>query len=162
MNKHIHEFIIITFAFLSICYPKEFAIFSISPLGKIVATLLIVAYSFVDEIYGLIVCAMIILYYQTDYVEHLQYESFYSWKQLMGFVGVEQFSLEGLENVSEKIDSMYEGFQKNMSSLIGFDYMGGNETDEINKNSKTSKSELHAIFSGIREASVEFVNGTFL
>lgn len=160
--KHLHEFIIIILAFLSICYSKEFALVAVSPLGKLAAIFLIIGYAAVDEIYGLIICAIIILYYQTDYVEHLQSDVFYEWRDIAsGFGEVDRFYLEGFgDGVANAVGEMYTGFQKNMSSLAtGFDYIGD---DEINKNSKVGKPELNAIFSKIHEKSVSFINGAFL
>ena len=50
-------------------YYKETAVFAHSILGRIVAIVLIILYTSVDVLYGALVCALVIFYYQTDYVE---------------------------------------------------------------------------------------------
>ncbi len=50
-------------------YYKETAVFAHSILGKLVAIVLIILYTKVDVLYGALVCALVIFYYQTDYVE---------------------------------------------------------------------------------------------
>jgi hypothetical protein len=52
-------------------YYKETAVFAHSILGKLVAIVLIILYTSVDVLYGALVCALVIFYYQTDYVEGL-------------------------------------------------------------------------------------------
>jgi len=52
-------------------YYKETAVFAHSILGKLVTIFLIILYTSVDVLYGALVCALVILYYQTDYVEGL-------------------------------------------------------------------------------------------
>ena len=54
---------------IMVIYKSQTAHFAHSILGKLMASLLIVFYSVNDIIYGVFVCALVILYYQTDYVE---------------------------------------------------------------------------------------------
>jgi hypothetical protein len=54
-------------------YYKETAQFAHSILGKLVAIALILLYTRVDILYGAFVCALVIFYYQTDYVEGFDY-----------------------------------------------------------------------------------------
>jgi hypothetical protein len=71
-------------------YYKETAVFAHSILGKIVAIVLIILYTSVDVLYGALVCALVILYYQTDYVEGFAMEDILD----EGFeeLGVEDFA----------------------------------------------------------------------
>ena len=50
-----------------ILYQENMAYVADTPLGKIVAILLIVYYTSIDVLYGLFICALIVLYYQSDY-----------------------------------------------------------------------------------------------
>jgi len=50
-----------------ILYEENTAYVADTPLGKIIAVLLIVYYTSVDVLYGLFMCALILLYYQSDY-----------------------------------------------------------------------------------------------
>lgn len=61
-------FLIIMF----ILYTKSMVQLSYSSLGKLVAVCLIVGYTIFDPLYGLVMCMMIILYYQLDYVENME------------------------------------------------------------------------------------------
>ena len=50
-----------------ILYEENMAYVADTPLGKIIAVMLIVYYTTVDVLYGLFMCALIVLYYQSDY-----------------------------------------------------------------------------------------------
>jgi hypothetical protein len=51
---------------LYVLFPVSFARVSSHPLGKCIAVLMIVLYSYQDMMHGLIICLLIILYYQQD------------------------------------------------------------------------------------------------
>jgi len=68
MHQIIHLLPIIIVSLL-VMYQKPIAMFSHSVLGKLIAITLIVFYTKVDVLYGFFVCALVIFYYQTDYVE---------------------------------------------------------------------------------------------
>lgn len=51
-----------------ILYEENMAYIAKTPLGKIIAILLIIYYTSVDMLYGLLICALIVLYYQYDTV----------------------------------------------------------------------------------------------
>ena len=69
MKKIVSQFIPIILVFLLLTQSKRLAIFSNSVLGKLIAVSLIIFYTNIDKILGLFVCALVILYYQLDYVE---------------------------------------------------------------------------------------------
>jgi hypothetical protein len=50
-----------------ILYEENTAYVANTPLGKIIAISLIVYYTSIDVLYGIFICALIILYYQSDY-----------------------------------------------------------------------------------------------
>jgi len=50
-----------------ILYEKNTAYVANTPLGKLIAVLLIIYYTSIDVLYGLLMCALIVLYYQSDY-----------------------------------------------------------------------------------------------
>ena len=58
--------------YLIATYSPQVARFSHTCLGKIIAIGLILLYSFFDIVSGLLVCALVIFYYQSDYVESFQ------------------------------------------------------------------------------------------
>ena len=52
-----------------LAYTKGAIVFSNTILGKLLAIILIAFYTSVDAIFGLLICVLVILYYQSDYVE---------------------------------------------------------------------------------------------
>jgi hypothetical protein len=67
--KLVVNFVPIILLFLLVTYTPEFVKFSHTILGKAFAVILILFYVKLDLILGLFVCALVIFYYQTDYVE---------------------------------------------------------------------------------------------
>ena len=67
--KLIVNFVPIILLFLLVSYTPEFVRLSHTILGKAFAVILIIFYVKLDFILGLFVCALVIFYYQTDYVE---------------------------------------------------------------------------------------------
>jgi len=63
------NFIPIILLYLLATYTTEFAKFSHTTIGKAFAVLLILFYVTLDFILGLFVCALVVFYYQTDYIE---------------------------------------------------------------------------------------------
>jgi hypothetical protein len=71
MKTTIAQFIPIVLAFVMLSYIKPFVAFSHTILGKLLAVLIIIFYTHMDKIVGLFVCALVILFYQFDYVENM-------------------------------------------------------------------------------------------
>ena len=70
------EFIPIVLLFLLLSYTNHFIHISNSILGRSIALLIILFYTYIDINYGLLACAFVILFYQSDIVENMlnQYE----------------------------------------------------------------------------------------
>lgn len=68
-GKTIAEIIPIILFLLFTLYTKPMVFFASSSLGRLFAILLITGYTMFDVLYGLIMCMMVILFYQLDYVE---------------------------------------------------------------------------------------------
>jgi hypothetical protein len=109
MIKPILNILPIIVASVLYLYYKETAVFAHSILGKLVAIVLIILYTKVDVLYGALVCALVIFYYQTDYVEGL--------------------SLSVEDNLEECID---EGFEElGVEDFAEFDTTEFDTTDAI-------------------------------
>lgn len=67
----IAQFIPIIIIFLMLSFSKPFTVFSHSVLGKILALFIIVFYTYLDNVLGLFICAIILLYYQSDFFENM-------------------------------------------------------------------------------------------
>jgi hypothetical protein len=71
-SNFIVEVIPIVLILLFTLYTKSMVEISYTVLGKIVAVGLIVGYSIYDLLYGLVMCAIVILYYQLDSIEGME------------------------------------------------------------------------------------------
>lgn len=67
--KLLLNFLPIIIIFLLVTYSSEMAQWSHTILGKLIAVLLMIFYTRIDILFGLVVTALVILYYQSDYVE---------------------------------------------------------------------------------------------
>lgn len=68
------NFLPMVILYLIATYSPEIAKWSHTLLGKAVAVAVILFYTFSDILTGLLACALIIFYYQTDYVEGFSVE----------------------------------------------------------------------------------------
>ncbi len=66
MRDEWFDFLPIFILFLFVCYPYEFVQLSETSLGKFFAIFIIVYYSSVDLVYGILVCAIVVLYYHIE------------------------------------------------------------------------------------------------
>lgn len=67
----IAQFIPMIIVFLLLKYSNEFVNFSFTVLGKLMAVFIIIFYANIDVTVGMCVCGLVILYYQSDYVENM-------------------------------------------------------------------------------------------
>jgi hypothetical protein len=66
MRDEWFDFLPIFILFFFVCYPYEFVQISETSLGKLFAVFLILYYSSVDLVYGILVCAILVLYYHIE------------------------------------------------------------------------------------------------
>uniref|UniRef100_A0A6C0D4U1 Uncharacterized protein n=1 Tax=viral metagenome TaxID=1070528 RepID=A0A6C0D4U1_9ZZZZ len=71
MKRILLQFIPIVLLFVLLAYFKDTAYFSRTILGKFIAICIIIFYATIDKLYGLLVCALIIIYYQSDFIENM-------------------------------------------------------------------------------------------
>jgi len=102
MKAAIAQFIPIVLFVLLLTHFKSFILFSHTVLGKFVGICIIMFYAYVDKTLGLFVCALIIFYYQTDYVDRLM--SYYMPKEMVTIAAlteeekIQQFRKENCSN----------------------------------------------------------------
>jgi len=70
-EQFVLDFIPIILIYLFVTYPKDSILFSDSSLGRFIAICIIVFYTSVNSLYGVFVCLLILVYYQTDFVEEI-------------------------------------------------------------------------------------------
>ena len=113
MNKIITQFIPIIVIFLLLSYSKEFIEFSDTILGKLFAVVVVMYYTILDVKIGLLVCSLVVYYYQSDVVENmLNIDSLFE-KDSSEDEEEGEDNVEGMENMSCAMKKKTE----NMSSL---------------------------------------------
>jgi len=65
----LHQFIPIVLLFVFLTYRDEFVDFSQTTGGKVLAVAMILLYTHMDKVFGLFVCSLVILYYQSEWME---------------------------------------------------------------------------------------------
>lgn len=65
-DEQIVEWVTIIAVFLFACFPNEMIELSETSLGKLFFAMIIVYYAMTDPIYGIVACAVVIVYYQMD------------------------------------------------------------------------------------------------
>ena len=65
-DEQIVEWVTIIAIFLFACFPSEMIYLSETSLGKLFFASIIIYYAMVDPVYGIIACAVVIVYYQLD------------------------------------------------------------------------------------------------
>ena len=71
MKHAVAQFIPIVLLFLLLAHARSLAHFSHTIFGKVTAVLIILFYTYLDILVGVLACALVLLYYQTDYVENM-------------------------------------------------------------------------------------------
>jgi hypothetical protein len=71
MNNLFFQFLPIILIFLIVSNNNKLYEFSNTILGKIIAVFIVIYYVSIDTIYGLFVCSLIILFYQSHYKENM-------------------------------------------------------------------------------------------
>ena len=71
MKQILTEFIPIIFIFLLLTYTEKMAEFGNTGLGKLIIIIIILFYTSIDKLYGVLVCLLFIFFYQTETVENM-------------------------------------------------------------------------------------------
>ena len=75
MKEHLlFEFITIFFIIIIVLFNKDVTKVSYTILGKLIAVLLIIFYTIYDTTYGLLICGIVIVYYQCSFFEGMHAE----------------------------------------------------------------------------------------
>ena len=144
--------------YLVVTYSPQVARFSHTLLGKLFAVALIILYSMTDIISGVLVCGLIIFYYQTDYVEYFQNvlkegfeedfeEDFEEGLEEEFEEGLEEEFEEGLEDSDDEDDDdddKKESKQKAKNAIKEIKEIKGKKEKETNTQKK-SKEEIQEI-----------------
>lgn len=84
-----------------VLYENNMAYVANSPLGKLIAILLIVYYTSIHFVYGFLACSLIILYYQYDYVKNIVINTSFEINEQ--FATIQSPNKTPIENLAEGI-----------------------------------------------------------
>jgi len=122
MKTTVAQFIPILLIVLLLTSSKTFVNLSYSILGKVIALLIIVFYTHLDKYVGLIICLLVIIYYQSDFVENMlntdeimneMVENFESAKLINPKAKELKHTVEEIQEGDKKVSQL----QENMSNL---------------------------------------------
>lgn len=123
MEAIITQFIPIIIIFLLLSYPKNVIKLSHSILGRLVAVLIIIYYSSFDKYLGLLVCGLVIFYYQMDYEEGFEDQEIFEDQERFEH----ELEQEGFETAKDTISTLLDNSYKQ------FTYYTNLYNDEIPK-----------------------------
>ena len=88
MKQVLLQFIPIFLLFLIVSYTEKMVEWSNTSLGKLVVIMIILFYASIDKLYGVLVCLLFILFYQSDTVENM--------------LNKQEYKFEGFEPVEDR------------------------------------------------------------
>jgi hypothetical protein len=107
MKNILTQFIPIIVLYLLLSFSNEFTLIAHTVLGKLVAVFIVIYYTLLDKKVGLLVCSLIILYYQNEMIENML-----NMDDMMK--NMFEQKTEGKEKVAD--ENMVEGMQNNECS----------------------------------------------
>jgi len=153
-DEQIVEWVTIIAIFLFACFPYEMIYLSETSLGKLFFVFIIIYYAMVDPIYGVIACAIVIVYYQMDLyksVVAIHRDTLLSENMMMMEDSIVQDRLSGRLGMYSDVTGALESFDPLSNSTetqfvspieaIGEEYFAG-ETPSIFSNTNQYESEF--------------------
>jgi hypothetical protein len=98
------------FLYLIATYSSQMAQWSHTVLGKVIAVGLILLYGFMDIISGLVACALVVFYYQTDFVQSVEPFASSSLKEVEEVVVKTDILVIGAKD-EKPLESKYESLE---------------------------------------------------
>ena len=120
MKTIVAQFIPIIMIITLLSYSKEFVNMSNTILGKIFAICIVLFYTSLDKYMGLVLCLLVIVYYQSDFVESMLNTDDVMDKLFENFESSKKEALSNPNNGDKQIqdgDKKNSQLQENMSSL---------------------------------------------
>lgn len=148
------QFIPILIIFLLLKYSNDFVKFSFTVLGKLIALLIIIFYTNIDITIGLCICGLVILYYQSDYVENmLNIDEILTFDELPN-IELDEINIDTQFKVDDVVNLEYDGLYllpigKNATKKTTF-------TKERNRREKKEKGKRKEKMTVYEESKNEF------
>ena len=108
----IAQFLPLFLFYLFFAYPDEMLQISITPLGRLIAILIIIFYTNLHMMYGLMICILVIFYYQMDLVEGMSDYSIQSNHHM---------KIDHKKNINDKISTKVKNKIKKHDKSDGWD-----------------------------------------
>ena len=158
MKTTVAQFIPIIMIITLLSYSKEFVNLSNTILGKIFAICIVLFYTSLDKYMGLVLCLLVIVYYQSDFVESMLNTDGMMDKLFENFEASKQEALSNPTQGDKQIqggDKKKSQLQENMSSLSDV-YAADtkkdqDEDDEPGKEGMTTRKEGMTTVSDFRK-----------
>jgi hypothetical protein len=158
MKTTVAQFIPIIVIITLLSYSKEFVNISNTILGKIFAICIVLFYTSLDKYMGLVLCLLVIVYYQSDFVESMLNTDGMMDKLFENFEASKQEALSNPTQGDKQIqggDKKKSQLQENMSSLSDV-YAADtkkdqDEDDEPGKEGMTTRKEGMTTVSDFRK-----------
>lgn len=142
-DEQIVEWVTILAIFAFATYPSEMAYLSETSLGKLFFAMIVIYYTMVDPIYGIVVCSFVILYYQLDL--YRSYVSLHRDTLLReSMVAMEHSLYESPE--TNKIEQSVEGHRTGDASVYSYSSYDKTDPRESMFLRGSRKSELLSYF----------------
>lgn len=161
-------FLPIVLFYLFLAYTKDAILFSNTPVGKLIAIGMIAYYTNVNVMYGVFVCLLILVYYQTDLVEdilHMEQSDFIEsrlsemnaeiqhnwgepkWARVTDETTIAKNVIGLVKSNPEKSNHQYEGFQSGSPDIYSYQSSAQASTDKCRiPDQPDKKEELMAMF----------------
>ena len=113
-DEQIVEWVTIIAIFLFVFFPYEMIELSETSLGKLFFAFIIIYYAMVDPIYGVIACAVVIVYYQMDLywsIVAIQRDTFLSENMMMMEDSILKDHLSGKSGIYSDVTGLLEGYE---------------------------------------------------
>ena len=143
MKTTVAQFIPIIMIITLLSYSKEFVNMSNTILGKIFAICIVLFYTSLDKYMGLVLCLLVIVYYQSDFVESMLNTDDVMDKLFENFEASKKEALSNPNNGDKQIqdgDKKNSQLQENMSSLSDV-YAADTKKDQDETNNQAEDEE---------------------
>jgi hypothetical protein len=166
-DEQIVEWVTIIAIFLFACFPSEMIYLCETSLGKLFFASIIIYYAMVDPVYGIIACAVVIVYYQLDLYKSLialHRDTLLSENMMVMQDSILQDAMSGNASMYSDVTGLLEAYTSSDSSVYGYEQFAEPAENEYEKEflKGSKKSEL---LSNFRKANCDkngrlHINGT--
>ena len=147
-DEQIVEWVKIIAIFLFACFPYEMIYLSETSLGKLFFAFIIIYYAMVDPIYGIVACAIVIVYYQMDLyksVVAIHRDTLLSENMMMMEDSIVHDHFSGNENMYSDVTGLLEAFEplSDPANYYEFEFLKGSRKQELLNNFRKQNCDVN-------------------